>query len=93
MVRWICGPTREAGGEVCWASPRRETGFDCSNTGDGLSKTKRKTPIRGFETRPLERHVPKRQCDSCREWYLPEEISQDRDDAGRVTGWFCGGCI
>jgi hypothetical protein len=58
-----------------------------------MSKTKRKTPRREFETRPLERHVPKRRCESCGEWFPLEDIQQDTDEKGRSLGFFCGGCI
>jgi hypothetical protein len=58
-----------------------------------MSKTKRKTPRREFETAPMTRHLRKRRCDGCGEWFEPEEISEDRDVEGRVLGRFCGGCI
>lgn len=58
-----------------------------------MSKTKRKVPKRQYETRPLERHIVKRRCEGCGEWFPPEEIEQDHDEAGRSTGFYCGSCI
>jgi Pyruvate/2-oxoacid:ferredoxin oxidoreductase delta subunit len=57
-----------------------------------MSKTKRKTPRREFETRPLERHIPKRRCEQCGLWFPEEEVFEDLE-TGRSRGWFCGGCI
>lgn len=57
-----------------------------------MSKTKRKGPRRDFETRPMERHRPKRQCDGCREWFEQDEVEPDIE-LGRILGYFCGGCI
>lgn len=60
---------------------------------EDMSKTKRKAPKRTFEYKPLERHIAKRQCWQCGEWFPEEEISQDHDEQGRSTGWYCGSCI
>ena len=58
-----------------------------------MSKTKRNTPQRTFEVRPLERHIPKRRCDECGEWFPADELNQDFNEAGKSTGFYCEGCI
>lgn len=51
-----------------------------------MSKTKRNTERRAFETNPLTRHVVQRRCDFCQQWYPIEDITTDEN------GTWCVSC-
>ena len=63
-----------------------------SERSDVMGKTRRAVPKEKVEPeRP--RHVKARQCDNCRIWYPPDEISRDLDEYGHPIGWLCYTCV